>query len=334
MIYRRALVYFLGVLALAGCNSSEKGTADATQSGQTQPMKIALITPGPVSDSGWNALAYDGLQKVKSELGATVDNQEAEGPKIKDAVRSYAQKGYKLIFGHGFEYNAPMVAVAKDFPDTVFISSSGGETAKNAGSFRFYLEQGCYLGGMLAAKMSKSHKLGMVTFAKIPSIESTLKAFAAGAKAADPNVQILPTVYFGSPTDIAAAKRATAQLISQGADVIVHQANAAAQGVFDACKAGNALAIGTNADQNSNPTGTVIGSAVIIAGPAFLDLAKEVQAGTYEGKIKLVGMENDAIDFVLNPAYSSQVPEDVKKLLDDTKEQIRTGKLVVPKDDF
>ena len=62
------------------------------------------------------------VEKVEGELGAQVDNQEATGPKIKDAMRSYAQKGYKLVFGHGFEYNAPAVEVAKDFPETVFVT--------------------------------------------------------------------------------------------------------------------------------------------------------------------------------------------------------------------
>ena len=65
-------------------------------------------------------------------------------------MRTYAQQGYSLVIGHGFEYNKPGVEVAKDFPDTVFVSSSGSETAKNAGALRFYLEQGCYLAGFVA----------------------------------------------------------------------------------------------------------------------------------------------------------------------------------------
>lgn len=322
-------------LVLAGCNantSSSTSQTSATESG----FKVGLITPGPVSDSGWNALAYDGLQQVKKELGAQVDNQEAGGPKIKDAIRAYAQKGYNLIFGHGYEYNKPMLEIAPAFPKTVFVSSSGAGDPKvqNAGAFRFYLEQGCYLGGMLAAKVSKTGKVGMVTFSKIPSIESTFKAFAAGAKAANPKIQVLPTVYYGNESDVVSAKRATEQLIDQGADVIVHQANESAQGVFDACKEKNAWAIGTNADQNSNASGRVLGSAVIIAGPAFIDLARQVKEGKYKGSTTLVGMDKGAIDFVLNPALASNVPADVQKLLDDTKARIKSGSLTVPKDEF
>jgi basic membrane lipoprotein Med (substrate-binding protein (PBP1-ABC) superfamily) len=32
------------------------------------PFQVALLTPGPVSDVGWNATAYDGLQLIRASL--------------------------------------------------------------------------------------------------------------------------------------------------------------------------------------------------------------------------------------------------------------------------
>ena len=327
--------------ALVGCGSSSSGEASksGTTTGSTQPgkteggdFKVALLTLGKTSDSGWNAMALDGLNAIKSDMGATVDTQIASPQAAKDAMRSYAQKGYQLVFGHGYEYNEPGFDVSKDFPNTVFISSSGGKTTANAGAFRFYLEQGCYLAGMMAGKMSKTGKVGAVAVLDIPSINSTIDAFYAGAKAANPNIVTLPTVYFGGEGDIAGAKRATESLIGKGADFIIHQANDAAQGVFDACATSEVNAIGTNADQNSNPSGAVVGSAVIIAKPAFLELAKQVKDKTYKGQVTLVGADKGAIDFVPNPSYS--IPDDVKKLIDDTRAKIKSGELAVPKKEF
>lgn len=335
----------LAAVLLAGCSASKDdspstATTPASSSTSTaadstaSSFKVALLTPGPVSDAGWSALAYEGLQGIKTDMGAEVSNQEAAGAKIKDAMRSYAQKGYNLIFGHGFEYNKPGVELAKDFPKTVFVSSSGGETAPNAGAFRFYLEQSCYLAGMMAAKMSKTGTIGSVAVQNYPSIVSTLKAYEAGAKAVNPKIKIVPTSYFGSEGDVAKAKQATESVLSQGADFVIHQANAAAQGVFDACKEKGVYAFGTNADQNSNASNAVIASATIVAKPAFTELAKEVKAGTYKGEVSLFGMDKGAIDFVINPAMLSKVPADVQKLLHDTQEKIKSGALVVPKDNF
>lgn len=332
------LWHLLPILAMVaiGCSAGNETakTPEGEKPSTTQEFKVALITPGKVNDSGWNALAYDGLQAIKSDMSATVDNQEAAGPKAKEAMRAYAQKGYNLVFGHGYEYNEPGAEIAADFPDTVFVSSSGGKTAKNAGAFRFYLEQGFYLAGVMAAKMSKTGKIGSVAVIDVPSIASTIKAYEAGAKAANPKIVIIPPVFFGNEGDIAGAKKATESVLAQGADFIIHQANSAAQGVFDACKERGANAFGSNSDQNENPSGAVVASATIIAKPAFLALAKQVQEKKYEGAVSLFGMEQDAIDFVINPTFTAKVPPELVKELEQMKADIKSGKLVVPKAEF
>jgi basic membrane protein A len=326
----------LAVLAI-GCSGGDKSIESATTGATSAPsgekMKVALLTPGPVSDSGWNAMAYSGLQQIQKELGAEVNNQEALDAKIKDAARTYAQQGYKLIFGHGFEYNKPFIEIGKDFPNTFFVSSSGSETAPNVGAFRFYLEQGFYLAGMMGAKMSKTGALAMIGGDEVPSIKSTFDAFKAGAESVRKDIKVIQ-VFTGSGQDVAKAKQATLTAISQGADFVIHQANAAAQGVFDACKEKGVYAFGANADQNDNPSGAVIASALIKGEPAFVDIAKQVQAGTFKGGVALMGMDKGAIDFVINPKLADKIPADVKKLIEETKAKIAKGELTVPKAEF
>lgn len=325
------------VLVLAGCSggapSAENASPSPAAPAEGAPFKVALLTPGPVSDAGWSAMAYDGLKAIERELGATVNNQEATGPKIRDAMRTYAQDGYQLVFGHGFEYNEPGVELAKDFPNTVFVSSSGGGTAKNAGAFRFYLEQGFYLAGMTAAELSKTGKVAMIGGPDVPSIRSTFRAFAAGAKAVRPDIEV-QEIFTGKDSDIAAARQATLSAADAGADLVIHQANAAAQGVFDAAKERGILAFGANADQNANPSGVVLASAVIVAEPAFVALARQVKEGKFEGSVVLMGMEQGAVDFVFNPALADRVPAEAKARIEQAAADIKSGKLVVPKDEF
>lgn len=331
------------VLALVGCSGGVKSTEPVTTSGDAPAesslkpvegtLKVALLTPGPVSDAGWSALGYQGLMAVKEKLSAEVNNQEAKDAQIRDAMRSYAQQGYNLIIGHGYEYNEPGVEVAKDFPSTVFVSTSGGMTAPNAGAFRFALEEGFYLAGLLAGSMSKSGVVAMIGGPDVPSIRSTFKAFKAGAEAAKPGIRVIET-FTGKNEDVAAAKQATLAAIGEGADFVIHQANAGAQGVFDACKEKKVFAFGANSDQNANPSGVVIASAVIVADPAFQKLAEEVKAGTYRGDVRTMTMKDGAIAFKFNPALSGQIPADVKKKIDDASVKIITGDLAVPMDKF
>jgi basic membrane lipoprotein Med (substrate-binding protein (PBP1-ABC) superfamily) len=332
--WKSALVCLV-VTALAGCSGGERASSDKQEPAPKidSKFKVALLTPGPISDAGWSAMAYEGLKEIEKELDAEINNQEAKDAQIRDAMRSYAQQGYDLIFGHGYEYNAPAIEVAKQFPRTVFVSSSGGETAKNVGAFRFYLEQGFYLAGAMAAKLSKTGKVAMIGGPDVPSIRSTFKAFRAGATNTRPDIQVIES-FTGKNEDIAAAKQATLAAIDAGADLVIHQANAAAQGVFDACKEKKVWAFGANLDQNANASGAVIASAVIRPGPAFVKLARDVKDGVYQGSIVLMGMDQGAIDFLIDPAKETAIPTEVLEYVLNLKQDIRSGKLEVPKDDF
>lgn len=327
------------VLFVGGCSpsaNSDAGSAGTTTSGNAgkpATFKVALITPGPVNDSGWNALAYAGLQAIGKQMNATTNNQVAEGSNIKDALRSYAQTGYNLVIGHGFEYNAPALQVAKAFPNTDFVTSSGSETAPNLAAFRFQLEDGFYIAGAMAAALSKTGTIGEVGGDQIPDIESTFVAFDAGAKSVKPGIKIIK-VYTGSGTDIAAAKKATETEIDQGADVVIHQADDAAQGVFDACKERHVYAIGSNNNQNDNPSGWVIASATINCTPAFLQVAKSVEDHTFKGQVIVVGYKQGAIDFVWNPLLASKVSPAVKAVVAKVESGIKNGTISVPRANF
>lgn len=324
----------LALLMAFGCSGGDKTASETTGSAAPKSdFKVALLTPGPVSDAGWNALAYDGLQAIKTEMNAEVNNQEATDSGIRDAMRTYGQGNYNLVIGHGYEYNQVESEVAKDFPKTVFVSSSGGASGANYGAFRFYLEQGFYLAGMMAAGMSKTGVIATVGL-DVPSIVSTFKGFEAGAKAVNPDIKIVSKLVPLPGNDPAAYKQATLAAIAEKADYIIHQANQGAQSVFNAAKEKGVFVFGSNADQNSNDSGVVVASAVIVAKPAFLDLAKQVKDGTYKGGVNLIGMDKGAIDFVINPSMVEKVPAELKAKIDQAKADITSGKLTVPKDDF
>src|ERR1700747_3750079 len=88
------------VSVLGGCNS-HPATGDKPVSGA---FKVALLTPGPVSDAGWNAAAYEGLELIKAKLGADTALVQTKSPAdFEDAFRDFASRGFDLIFAHGFE---------------------------------------------------------------------------------------------------------------------------------------------------------------------------------------------------------------------------------------
>src|SRR5215813_5206500 len=176
----------LACLCLPACSrGNDAGTA------KTEKFKVALLSPGPVSDAGWNALAYEGLLAIRDRLGAEIAQTETKTPaQFEEGFRDFARRGFKLIFGHGFEFQDAAAAVAPDFPDTVFITTSGNTVRKNVAPLRFMLEEATYLEGMLSALMSKSGKAGAVGGMAIPSVKSTILAYEAGTRAVNPSFTV------------------------------------------------------------------------------------------------------------------------------------------------
>jgi basic membrane lipoprotein Med (substrate-binding protein (PBP1-ABC) superfamily) len=276
---------------------------------------------------------------IRDSLGAEVSHQQTRTPaEFDEAFLSYGSSGYDLIFAHGFEYQDAAMRAGAQFPATTMVVSGGGRVAANVVPLIFELEEGSYLAGMLAAGMSESGTIGMVGGVEIPPVQGTFRAFEAGARAIDPQVRILEA-FTGNWDDVAAAKEAAAAQLARGADVIIHNVDAASFGVFQAVReavaAGRtAWALGMNRDQNDVAPDVILGSAVIRIPEAFLEVALAWQARSLGAAPIYEGAAEGVIDFVLNPALAPRVPADVVVAIDAARARIRAGELQVPRVEF
>jgi len=233
-------------------------------------MRVGLLTPGSVNDNGWNAIAYEGLLRIQKELGAEISHQETSTPaEFEEGFRSYGSKGCDLAFGHGFEFQDAALKAGRQYPNTVFITTSGSSAARNVASMVFEMEQATYVLGVVAGRESKTGKAGVIGGIKLPSIASTFLAFRAGAQSVNPKFEV-KEIYTGNFDDIGAAKLATLSLINAGCDFIFHQANEAGRGVFQACSERNVRCFGSNKNQNDLAPDVIVASAVLDVPSAFL----------------------------------------------------------------
>lgn len=322
------------VLLTSGCPSPEAPREAPRADGSKPAFKVALLSPGPVSDAGWNALAYEALLGIRDQLGAEIAQIETKTPaEFEEGFRDFAQRGFHLVFGHGFEFQDAAAAVGADFPNTVFITTSGNTVRKNVAPLRFMLEESTYLEGMLAGAMSKSGKLGVVGGMEIPSVKSTVIAFEAGARAVRPDVQIAVS-YIGNWEDVGAAKEAALAHVQQGCDLLFHNADAAGLGVFRAAQESKVLAFGSNKNQNDIAPDVILASAVADIPRGFLTVAREVKEGRFVGKIERLGMKDGVVTLVVNPALEARIPAATKAQLAQAAQDIDAGKLLVPTAEF
>lgn len=309
-------------LFLAACSRPEAHTG----------FKAGLLTPGSINDGGWNNIAWQGLQRIKTELGAQVSNQEVKTPaEIADGFRSYGKNGYDLAFGHGFEFQDAAMAAGKQFPKTIFITTSGSSVAPNVSPMVFELEQATYLLGIVAARESKTGKAGLVGGIKLPSIDSTFLAFKAGAQSVNPKFEV-KEIYTGNFDDLGAAKQATLTLIDAGCDFVFHQANEAGRGVFQACQERHVRCFGSNKNQNDMAPDVIVASAVLDVPSAFVYMAKLVHDHQFKPHVYWLGMNEGIVSLVWNDKLKPS-PATVAEV-ERVEKDIRSGKLEVPRGKF
>src|SRR5690242_18044683 len=108
------------------------GCSSAAERAKSDSFKVALLTPGPVSDQSWNGGAYQGLMRIKDSLGAQVSHIQTKTPaEFEENFRQYGSQGYALVFGHGFEFQDAARRVAPEFPKTIFVTTSGTTSGPN-----------------------------------------------------------------------------------------------------------------------------------------------------------------------------------------------------------
>ena len=324
------LLALVSLLAALGC-APDRAPGDA--------FRVALLTPGSIADGGWNAGAYEGLLAIRDELGAEVRHVETRTPaEFEDGFRDFATRGFALVFGHGFEYQQAAARVGAEFPETVFITTSGSTLRDNVAPMVFELEQATYLCGVLAARMSKTGILGLIGGIDLPSIRSTFIAFEAGARSVRPEIEVRE-VFIGNFDDTAAAREAALALLEEGADILIHQANDAGRGVFravsDRARSGQRVfAFGTNRNQNAMAPGVVLASATLDIPAALLEIATRVREGRFAPEPLRLGLAEGIVALELNPVLRGRIPAGVPEELARLEREIRSGERIVPRGAF
>ncbi|MEW6308697.1 MAG: BMP family protein [Bacillota bacterium] len=313
-----ALAMLLAVGMVTGCGGAK----------QPQRLRVAALLPGNITDQGWNFTAYNGLKRIEKELGAEVTWMEKVPPSdFEEVYRRYAQQGYHVIFGHGFQFGDPARKVAKDFPKTWFVvTSTTISQAPNVASLIPNAFQQGMLAGTITGLLSEKKVVGFVGGLQIPSIVNFAKWWEAGVKYIDPNIKIL-SAFTGSFYDAAKAKEQALAFINQGADIVIHNADQAGLGVIEACKERNIKTIGAIADQAHLAPEVIVNSVQADLTLAFEVIARKVMDKTIEAKHYNMGINDGPVALSGWKTWDSKIPQAVKDRMNQIVADLKSGKL-------
>jgi len=327
MFHRRRILSLAICTVLVACS----GHPDAGTPGTAaSSFKVALLTPGPISDQSWNAGAYQGLIAIRDSLGAKISHIQTQTPAdFEENFRQYGAQGYSLVFGHGFEFQDAAKRVAPEYPHTVYVTTSGTTSGPNLAGMTFGFADASYLAGLLAGAVTKSNRIAVLGGTALPPVVESFRAFALGARVANPKIAVV-TSYIGNWDDVSAGKEQALAQIAQGADVIFQNADAAGLGVFQAAReSGRAYVIGSNTNQNGVAPDVTLGSVVIDLPRAFLTIARRVKDGTFTPGVISLGESDDVVTLVLNPTLGSRVPPTVRTRIDSLQRAMLSGQFTI-----
>jgi basic membrane protein A len=286
-------------------------------------MKVGFVYVGPVGDFGYSYQHDQGRLAVEKALGDKVTTTYLENVPEADserAIEQLARSGHKLIFTTSFGFMEPTLKVAKKYPNTFFEHATGYKRDKNVSTYSARFHEGRYVQGVIAGKMTKSNIIGYVASFPIPEVVSGINAFMLGAQSVNPNVKV-KIVWANTWFDPGKEADAAKALLDQGADIITQHTDSPAP--LQQAEARGKLAFGQASDMIRFAPKATLTSNVDVWGDYYIARTKAALDGTWKSQDTWGGFA----EHMLMMAPFTNMPDDVKKMAQDTEDAIKSGKL-------
>lgn len=308
------------------------GLASMASAGEVK--KIAVMTPEDGTDFGWNQQGVEGAKAAAAKHGIEIEVAEGLGyGDIRPVLRELAAEGVDLIIAHASGYNTAAPEVGKQFNVPVAVVDT--PEARSPGLVADYTvaaEEGAYLAGMLAAKMTRTGTLGIVVSGEPPSWNIQSAGFALGARTVKPDIAIRyavigPAAY----ADVAGGKRVTESVVASGADIVFGQGNGSSFGMIQAIETtkavdgGKAWFIDVIGDKSSLDKGHLLSSVLWDFSPIFNRMIDDINKGTYGTTNYDIGLAGGSIDLL----KTKHIPDGIWAEISAARADIINGKIKV-----
>jgi basic membrane protein A and related proteins len=347
----------VAAMALAGCgtkstttttsSTSANGAGSSSAAGKAFKACMVLDTGG-VDDRSFNQSSWAGLQaanKANPNIAISYvasNSQNDYAPNLTAEVN----KGCDTIIAVGGLMGDAVKASAKQNVKQQYAQIDSGSSGPNVYGLQYNTAQGGFLGGYLAAGMTKTGKVATYGGLNIPPVTIYMDGFWEGVqyynKTDNKSVQVLGWdernqkggTFAQSFTDQNKGRSITQAFVQQGADIIFPVAGGTGLGSGAAAQAsgGNVSVIWVDTDGctsasqyckyflssvTKNLTDSVTQYATTAAGGTF-------PTGSYIGVLK-----NNGTGLAPFHEFESKVPAALKAQLATVKADIISGKIVI-----
>ena len=333
---------------LAACGEPESGDA----------FLIGGVTDvGSLEDKSFNEGGWCGTIAGATAVGGTADVIVTEDPADYQAnMQTFVDQGYQIIVTYGFALGNDTAIAAKNNPEVQFIGldqavcvdenadpdptfACAGDAATLLPNYQgliFNESQAGYAAGMVAGTLTESNVIGAVGgIDTIPAVVSYIGGYVNGAKAVNPDVEVLVsyvsddiTKAFNDPTTGASIAD---QMIGQDADFIFQVAGLSGQGALEAACDAGIYGIGVDTDQAlALPDLTcIVTSAEKKLVDAVSEAIQRVADGSNEGGTILLDAASDPPKVGYSPFHNEPdlLTPELQSAIDDAIAEMAAGTL-------
>jgi simple sugar transport system substrate-binding protein len=282
------------------------------------PLKVGFVYIGPIGDHGWTYQHEQGRQALIKEMGDKITTNYvenvAEGADAERVIRNMAKDKYDLIFTTSFGYMNPTLKVAKQFPKVIFEHATGYKQDKNMGTYLARTYEGRYVGGYLAAKMTKTKKVGYVASFPIPEVIRDINAIQLALNKYNPGTE-MKVVWVNSWFDPGKEADAANALIDQGVDVVFQHTDSPAP--IQAAERRGVYAVGYASDMAHFGPKAVLTSIVNNWGPHYIQATQGVIDGTWKSQDYWGGLKEGTVQLPISDLVPADVKAEAQKLIAD-----------------
>ena len=326
---KKYIALFLSMLMIA-CLFT--GCGEVAAQGGEENLTLALVVAGNFGDRSFYDSSNAGATRLEEE-GVTVKRIECGNNGHTEQIRNAADAADVVVLV-GWEFFDVSI-VAPEYPDVKFIwiDNATDEPIANVLNITYAQNEGSFLAGYVAAKMSQTGVVGAMGGQDDATINDFIVGYKQGALYANPEVAV-EVIYSNSYDDPAIGKECALALHEKGADVIFQIASKCGDGVFEAAQEEGFYAIGVDSDQKYIAPETIICSMCKEVGDSIYYAVKQYmekgdECGLF-GTTWIADMASGYVGLSYGDAGSvQQVSVELKAEVEELMKKIISGEIVV-----
>lgn len=310
-----------------------------------EDFRVGMVTDvGGIDDKSFNQGAWEGIQAWGEEHGKTEgqDFTYLESHSDSDFVTNLnnaVQANFDIIYAIGYKLQPSLEQVAEQNPEQYFGIVDGVVDMPNVVSLNFKDHEAAFLAGVAAANSTEKDKIGFIGGVEGVVIDRFEAGFVAGVKAAAPDKEVV-VEYAGAFNDPTKGKQIASAMYSQDIDLIYHASGPTGNGVFSEAKdlitadpERQLWVIGVDRDQtdegafevNGEARNVTLTSSLKNTGNVVHNFSNQMMETGFEAGNIVSDLANEGVGLA-----EGQLSEETLALVEEYKEKIISGEIVVP----